>query len=75
MQGNPNPESEILEFLMEEFGILGFGIWNPRRRTQNPGLCCIPLNGATEKAMLLPQMSRNWYSLITLYLYYFEQRY
>lgn len=64
-----------LEFLMEEFGILCFEIRNPRRGNQNPGLCCIPLNGATAKAMLLPQISRNWYSLITLYLYYFGQSY
>jgi len=69
MQGNPNPESGILEVLVEEFGILGFGIRNPRLRIQNPGLSCIPLNGATEKAMLSPQISRNWNSLI------FGQRY
>ena len=31
---------------MEEFGILGFGIGNPRRGIQNPGLFCIPLYGA-----------------------------
>ena len=68
MQGNPNPESGILEFLMEEFGILGFGIRNPRRRIQNPGLSWIPLNGATEKATLSSQISRNWNSLMTLHL-------
>ena len=31
---------------MEEFGILGFGIGNPRRVIQNQGLFCIPLYGA-----------------------------
>ena len=63
------PKSGILEFLMEEFGIMGFGIRNPKRRIQNPGLCCIPLNEATEKAMISPQISWNWNSLMTLYLY------
>ena len=67
-QGNPNPESGILEFFMEEFGILGFGIRNPKRRIQNPGLSWIPLNEATEKATLSSQISRNWNSLMTLYL-------
>ena len=62
------PKSGILEFLMEEFGIMGFGIRNPKRRIQNPGLCCIPLNEATEKAMISPQISWNWNSLMTLYL-------
>ena len=69
MQGNPNPESGIVEFLMEGFGILGFRMRNPRHRIQNPGLSCIPLNEATEKAMLSPQITRNWNSLMTLYLY------
>ena len=41
-------ESGILEILMEEFGILSFGILNPRRRIQNPGLSCITLHGATR---------------------------
>ena len=43
---------------MEEFGILGFGILNPRHRIQNPGLSSIPLHGVTwgNKAMLSPQM-------------------
>ena len=31
-------ESGILEILVEEFGILGFGIRNPRRGIQNAGL-------------------------------------
>ena len=57
MPGNPNLESGILEFLIEELGILGFRMRNPRHRIQNPGLSCIPLNGATEKAMLSPQIS------------------
>ena len=39
MQGNPNPE----------FRILGFGIRNPRRRLQYPGLSWIPLHGATRR--------------------------
>ena len=69
MPGNPNLESVILEFLMEELGILGSRMRNPRHRIQNPGLSCIPLNGATKKAMLSPQISRNWYSLMTFYLY------
>ena len=38
-------ESGILEILMEEFGILGFGIQNPRRRI----LSLIPLHGATKR--------------------------
>ena len=42
-------ESGILEILMEEFGILGFGIRNPRRRIQYPGLSWIPLHGATRR--------------------------
>ena len=41
-------ESGILEILMEEFEILGFGILNPRRRIQNPGLSWIPLHEATR---------------------------
>ena len=41
--------SGILEILMEEFGILGFGILYPRRRIQNPGLSCIPLHGVTRR--------------------------
>ena len=57
MPGNPNLESVILEFLMEELEILGFRMRNPRHRIQNPGLSCIPLNEATEKAMLSPQIS------------------
>ena len=69
VQGNPNPVFGIMEFFMAVFGILGFGIGNPKRRIQNPGLSCIPLKGATEKAMLSPQISRNWNSLMTLYLY------
>ena len=69
MRGNLNPESGILEFLMAELGILGFGVRNQWGIIQNPGLSCIPLNGATEKAMLLPQISRNWNLLTTLYLY------
>ena len=57
MQGNPNQEfrksflfveSGIVEILMEEFGILGFGIRNPRRRIQYLGLSWIPLHGATR---------------------------
>ena len=39
MQGNPNPQSRML----------GFGIRNPRRRLQYPGLSWIPLHGATRR--------------------------
>ena len=39
----------ILEILMEEFGILGFGIRNPRSGIQNPGLSRIPLYGTTRR--------------------------
>ena len=42
-------ESGILEILIEEFGILGFGIRNPRHEIQNPGLSRIPLRGATRR--------------------------
>ena len=42
-------ESGILEILMEEFEILGFGILNPRRRIQNPRLSWIPLHEATRR--------------------------
>ena len=49
MPGNPNLESVILEFLMEELGILGFRMRNPRHRIRNPGLSCIPLNGPGDR--------------------------
>ena len=42
-------ESGILDILMEEFGILGFGIRNTRRGIQNPGLSWIPLCGTTRR--------------------------
>ena len=42
-------ESGILDILMEEFGILGFGIRNPRHGIQNPGLSRIPLYGVTRQ--------------------------
>ena len=42
-------ESGILEILMQEFWILRFGIRNPRRRIQYPGLSWIPLHGATRR--------------------------
>ena len=46
--------SGILEILMEEFGILGFGILYPRRRIQNPEVLYSLTWG--NKAMLSPQM-------------------
>ena len=42
-------ESAILEILIEEFGILGFEIRNPRHGIQNLGLSWIPLHGATRQ--------------------------
>ena len=42
-------ESGILEILIEEFGILGFEIRNPRHGIQNLGLSWIPLHGATRR--------------------------
>ena len=74
MQGNPNPESRKLfcllnlEILMEEFGILGFGIRNPWRGIQNPGLSWIPLFRATRRA-LTTDARRNWNSLMTYFIY------
>ena len=64
------PKSRIRNLGIFDGGIRDPGLWNsnPRHRIQNPGLSCIPLNGATEKAMLSPQISRNWNSLMTLYL-------
>ena len=53
-------------------GIRDPGLWNPEStwgRIQNQGRSCIPLNGATEKAMLSPQVSRDWNLLMTFYLY------
>ena len=42
-------ESGILETLIGEFGILGFGMRNPRRGIQNTRLFCFPLYGATSR--------------------------
>ena len=42
-------ESGILDTLIREFGILGFGIRNPRRGIQNTRLFCFPLYGATSR--------------------------
>ena len=68
VQGNPNPVFGIMEFFMAVFGILGFGIGNPKRRIQNPGLSCIPLKGATEKAMLSPQKTGiHWWLCIFIW--------
>ena len=53
-------------------GIRDPGLWNSESGVESRihwGLFCIPLNGATEKAMLSPQIRRNWNSLMTLYLY------
>ena len=63
-------ESGILEILMEEVGILGFGILNPRRIIQNLGLSCIPLH-LGNKVMCSPHMPgrRNWNSLMTLFIW------
>ena len=41
--------SGILENLMGEFEILGFGIRNPRREIQNPGRSRFPLHEATRR--------------------------
>ena len=62
-------KSGILEILMEEFGILGFGILNPWRGIQNLGLSCIPYMGRQGNS-LTPNARRNWNSLMTLYLYF-----
>ena len=59
MQGNPNPE----------FRILGFGIRNPRRRLQYPGLSWIPLHGARQGDALTPDAWRNWNLLLTLFIW------
>ena len=42
-------ESGILEILIEEFGILGFEIRNPRHGIQSLGPSWIPLHGATRR--------------------------
>ena len=74
MQENPNPESRkffclltagILEILMEEFGILGFGIPNLRRGNQNLGLSCIPLYGAIRRCSH-PRCSLIWAALLAM---------
>ena len=61
-------EFGILEILMEEFGILGFGIRNPWRGIQNTGLSWIPLFRATRRA-LTTDARRNWNSLMTYFIY------
>ena len=40
-----------MEILIEEFGILGFGIRNPRHEIQNPGLPGFPYMGREGDAL------------------------
>ena len=63
-------ESGILEILMEEFGILGFGISNPRGGIQNRRSDCFVFPYMRRQGdALTPDARRNWNSLMTLFIW------
>ena len=61
-------ETGILQIKKEEFGILGFGIRNPRRRIDYRRQSLIPYMGRQGDALNL-DARRNWNSLMTLFIW------